>query len=46
MNPDLKNIIEILKINIINKQQELDTLIDNYQLINNMDCDYEDIENN
>ena len=46
MKTDLKNIIEILKINIINIEQELDTLIDNYQLINNMDCNYEDIENN
>ena len=46
MKTDLQNIIDILKINIINIEQELDTLVDNYQLINNMDCNYEDIENN
>ena len=44
MISDLKESIDELKIDIINKQYELDTLIEQYQSINNMEFDYDDLE--
>lgn len=44
---ELKNTIKKLKIEILEKQQQLDTLIEQYQELTDVDLDYldNDIEN-
>ena len=44
MISELKDSIEELKIDIINKQYQLDSLIDQYQELNNIEYDYDDLE--
>ena len=44
MISELKESIDELKIDIINKQYQLDSLIEQYQELNNIEYNYEDSE--